>query len=620
MVEIRNRRDIQVLRAFALMGVLFFHLGPKWFPNGYLGVDMFFVISGFLLASRIRRIGSRELSNQAARAELSKFLKRRFFRLAPALGFSIALGLVVTLIAAPVSEHLRFSTQAILGLFFLGNLGAQHFDSNYFNPSPSLFLHLWSLGAEFQLYVFFALGSFIWGRCRIHLKANRIILSLGALSFLPVILMQFAGSILSSFVFYSPLTRLWEFSAGVLAANVSKNYFLGNKQGFGLQYLLAFSLAIVLFLPLGLSTGFATILIVVCTAFLVRLGYRENFISSRFLVWLGDRSYSIYLVHFPVIYLCKYSPISKLGPALTHQFLLLASIPSSILIGAMMYQFVEKKALIRKSELSLKFLLRYFSPILAAIIIIFCANSGTSLWSVANKLPTYGGYAPKACKSDWEKNKYCEIGDKNSNNSIILAGDSHAGHFANTLIQSIGKSGIKGFVWKDVSCIKKIETFDSENCKALRSEFYNELAHIKPRAILISFYITNDVNLNLLKKFVEESKLHAGTIISIEQTPTFPEAEKYFESPLLFIKYSAPEKRFKLSRMDNSMDQAYAAWEKILVDRRVPIIPTRDLFCNSVSCSRFKDGEWLYRDKNHLSLAGSQLLLSRFDQILLTLK
>ena len=396
---IRNRKDIQVLRAFALIGVLFFHLGPKWFPNGYLGVDMFFVISGFLLASKIRKIGSRELTKHAARTELSNFLKRRFSRLAPALGFSVALGLVVTLIAAPISEHSRFSTQAILGLFFLGNLGAQQFDSNYFNPNPSLFLHFWSLGVEFQLYVLFAIGSFIWGRYRIHLKANRIILLLSALSILPVILMQFADSFLSSgqiidlnsFVFYSPLTRFWEFSAGVLAAEITKGYAIGTKHIFGLKYLLAFTLVIVLVLPIGLSSGIATILIVVCAAFLVRLDYRESYIPSRLLVWIGDRSYSIYLVHFPVVYLCKYSPLSELGPTLTHQFLLLACIPLSIIIGALVYQFVEKKTLIKTSKLSFRFLLWYFSPILVATIVIFGASSTNSLWSVAKESPTYGG-------------------------------------------------------------------------------------------------------------------------------------------------------------------------------------------------------------------------------------
>ena len=167
----------------------------------------------------------------------------------------------------------------------------------------------------------------------------------------------------------------------------------------------------------------------------------------------------------------------------------------------------------------------------------------------------------------------------------------------------------------DVSCVKKIETFDSVSCKALRSEFYSELAQLKPRVTIISFYITDDVSLGLLQRFVAESKLHSDTIISIGQTPSFPESEKYFESPLLFIKYPAPEKRFEISRMDNSTNQAYANWEKILEERGVPVIPTRDLFCNSIFCSRFMDGKWLYRDKNHLSLAGAQLLLTRFDQV-----
>ena len=623
-MQIRNRRDIQILRAFALIGVLFFHLGPKWFPNGYLGVDIFFVISGFLLASKIQRIGSQELTNRAAKSELLRFLKRRFFRLAPALSVSVALGLIVTLIAAPVSEHSRFSTQAILGLFFLGNLGAQHFDSNYFNPSPSLFLHFWSLGVEFQLYVFFALGSFIKGRCRIKIKANKAILAISALSFLPVIFNRFADYFLNSvqiigldsFVFYSPLTRLWEFSAGVLVANFFKVYSIANKTRFGLKYLLSFLIIFLLFVPLRLTSELATTLIVFSVAFLIRLDYQENFSISRFLVWIGDRSYSIYLVHFPVVYLCKYSPLSNLGASILHQFLLLACIPLSVAIGSMVYQVAEKRILINPRELSAKFLIRYFSPALVAISIILFSSGSLFLWSVEKESPTYGGNPPKACKDFWARNELCEVGKRDASNSIVLAGDSHAGHFANALIQSVVKSNLKGFVWKDVSCIKTPVTFESISCRAIRSEFQSELVRIKPRVIFLSFYITKDVSLGLLDRFVSELKSKTNTIISIGQTPSFPESERYFESPLLFFKYPAPEKGFEISRMNNSYKQAYAEWERILANQDVSTIPTNDLFCDSSFCSRFIDGEWLYRDKNHLSLAGAQLLVPRFDQVL----
>ena len=151
----KYRNDIQVLRGIAVIAVVFFHAKEGIFPQGYLGVDVFFVISGFVVTPLIIRIFPESIASpREVLRGLKTFYLRRFFRLAPALGVTLIFSLLLILTLAPVSEYLRFAKQGISSLILLGNFGAYFYSGgNYFAPNPNPLIHLWSLSAEEQIYL-----------------------------------------------------------------------------------------------------------------------------------------------------------------------------------------------------------------------------------------------------------------------------------------------------------------------------------------------------------------------------------------------------------------------------------------------------------------------------------
>ena len=121
--EIKYRRDIQVLRGLAVMAVVLFHAEENFFPLGYLGVDVFFVISGFVVTPLILRIFS-EQSIGGRLSNLRYFYLRRFYRLAPALSVTLAISAIAILLLGYPADHQRFARQGIATLLLMGNLGA----------------------------------------------------------------------------------------------------------------------------------------------------------------------------------------------------------------------------------------------------------------------------------------------------------------------------------------------------------------------------------------------------------------------------------------------------------------------------------------------------------------
>ena len=144
-------QHIQQLRGFAVLAVVLFHANPRYFPQGFLGVDLFFIISGFLIIPIIKQIY--DLPTSERLKALAAFYRRRYFRLYPALLLTIAITALVMLFFAPVGDHINFALQAVASLLFMGNFGAAKVAGDYFHPSPSPLIHTWSLGVEEQIYV-----------------------------------------------------------------------------------------------------------------------------------------------------------------------------------------------------------------------------------------------------------------------------------------------------------------------------------------------------------------------------------------------------------------------------------------------------------------------------------
>ena len=155
--ETKFRRDIQVLRGLAVLAVVLFHAKESYFPLGYLGVDVFFVISGFVVTPLIMRIFTVQDNEEGRLSKLGDFYKRRFYRLAPAFAVTLTISAFCIFLLGPITDHQKFFRQGIASLLLAGNVGAHRYSGDYFSPNPNPLVHTWSLSVEEQIYIFLPL-------------------------------------------------------------------------------------------------------------------------------------------------------------------------------------------------------------------------------------------------------------------------------------------------------------------------------------------------------------------------------------------------------------------------------------------------------------------------------
>lgn len=285
-----ENKNIQLLRGIAIVAVLGFHAEESMSPNGYLGVDVFFLISGFLIIPRIETALKKKM--------LKEFFKKRFNRLAPALLFTLVATFPLILIFGSWNSHSDFVRQALYTLLLMGNIGAINISGDYFNPdSFRPLVHTWSLAVEEQIYFFLPLGMALS-------KKFLSYCSLG--SFLLFIAQEFTSQRTSTILFYLPISRIWEFHLGYLIFCLRKNFskILTNDR------LCKYLLVLILLMPIHIPQ-IPTTLLILFLASIVILSKRHNGRFTELGVVFGYRAYSLYLLHMPLLYIAKFSPLSN---------------------------------------------------------------------------------------------------------------------------------------------------------------------------------------------------------------------------------------------------------------------------------------------------------------------
>lgn len=329
------RPDIDGLRAVAIVPVLLFHLGIPYFTGGYVGVDVFYVISGYLITLLIYRevlTGTFTFGN---------FYERRMRRLFPALFVVLAITSVFAGVLFLPADVISYSKGLIATSGFAANVLFWK-NSGYFARPAEMnpLLHVWSLSVEEQFYIFFPAFLLVCQRF-----APRRVVGLLAV----VAISSFVASVLliarfPDAVFYLPVFRAWELFAGALLA-------LGlvppiNSQA--LRELVAvIALAMILWAVYHFTKnttfpGMSALLPVLGTAALIHVGGSggtrlNNLLANRQLVLLGLISYSLYLWHWPLIVLSKYYLIRPLEAA--DKLLIIAA---SVALAVLTWRFVEQ--------------------------------------------------------------------------------------------------------------------------------------------------------------------------------------------------------------------------------------------------------------------------------------
>ena len=449
--ETKYRRDIQVLRGLAVLAVVLFHANESYFPLGYLGVDVFFVISGFVVTPLILRIFTDQANEGGRLSNLRYFYKRRFYRLAPALAVTLAISAISIFLLGPITDHQKFFRQGIATLLLAGNVGAYKYSGDYFSPNPNPLVHTWSLSVEEQIYVFLPLVLMIFLHNRRRLKkVTAVVLgfisAISCISFLfPTILQPLysrAGiELASQFSFYSPIDRIWQFTVGGLAFLMLQGCQNHEKKiPKGIHLLTVIAIVMILFGPIHLSLKVSSILaslIAVAVIVFKSLGVLPGILISK-LEWIGDRSYSIYLVHMPLLYVAKYSPVTQIENGENRIVQSTIAVVTSILLGALSYSKIENRYRNKgKKESTLSSgILKVFVSVFIGPLTIFLLLSGflgTSSTSMDKDRLDNG-----ICKF-WTPNldgnfhsRFLECHSKFGRATVVL-GDSHAMNIYNAI-------------------------------------------------------------------------------------------------------------------------------------------------------------------------------------------
>ena len=291
------RNDIQILRAVAVIFVVLYHLHTPGFTNGLLGVDVFYAISGFLMY---------RIYDHAKGAV--GFYQRRARRLLPGYFATILLTMIGCYLLTLPSDFAQSAEQGLYAALFASNIGFWMKNTYFSKVDFTPLLHLWSLAVELQFYLFVPLIIRLdkWNRWALPaLVAGSLALCLIGLKLSP------------NLSFFMMPMRLWQFGLGMLAArSVGKG---DLRPGFGSVALVAVILMLC-YPTIGYGSslitghpGLGAIIITTATALVLRYGLPDvlaQYSLGRAMKYIGDISYSVYLVHFPIIVLYNYQPFS----------------------------------------------------------------------------------------------------------------------------------------------------------------------------------------------------------------------------------------------------------------------------------------------------------------------
>ncbi len=299
----------------AVSAVVLYHLWPNRLSGGYVGVDVFFVISGFLITSHLISKPPRSFK------DIADFWMRRVKRLLPASFLVIFASVIGIWLLAPETVWADWLSQALAATFYFQNwfLAINKVDYLAEADAPSPFQHFWSLSAEEQFYFVWPIliAAAVMVAVRFNLPRRRVLLSvlgavfLGGLLYSTYSTMNYAGV-----AYFSTFTRSWEFAAGALVAALGPEIFRAKNDVISLLAawggLLAIGLSVLFFTPEMLFPGYIALLPVLGTALVILAQSSHAFSPNRLFAikpvqFLGDNSYAIYLWHWPLLVLLPFA-------------------------------------------------------------------------------------------------------------------------------------------------------------------------------------------------------------------------------------------------------------------------------------------------------------------------
>jgi peptidoglycan/LPS O-acetylase OafA/YrhL len=614
--SVRYRPDIDGLRAIAVMLVVNFHAFPEAMPGGFIGVDIFFVISGFLITGIIVR----ELDQQ--RFSLLGFYNRRIRRIFPALivvlGATLVLGWLWML---PVA-YAQLSADVFVSAAFFSNI-ALLLQSGYFDIESARkpLLHLWSLGIEEQFYLFWPLILMLVARLRLSILVAASVIGIGSF----VLNAALIGSNPIA-TFYLPLTRAWELLAGAVLAcswnQVSQTFAASNRRA-SIGLVLIATAAGVLDTKSAFP-GWWAVLPVAGAALLLSAPsawFCRTLLASRPLVSIGLISYPLYLWHWPLL---VFFGIIKFGPlTLVERELILGL---SALLAWLTYWLVESPFRFgRPSPLKLASLCAGMVLITVAGGIVvqgrgFDFRLPLEIRAMADVPTQSSQWRIHECLLDLshEMSFADSCVDRDRRPLVFVWGDSTAGALLPGLrkAQQVRNFGIAQFT--SSSCIPALnaDIAGTPNCRAINDKILARAREINPDIVLLEG--PSDRYLDNVAETVAALKKETNArVVVLGPVPTWRRG-----LPNEVLRYFMLHHRLIAER---SSDAVSSNWpDAILRARLVPLgaeyISVWDAMCNADGClTRIGDAasDISASDQVHLTEKGSVFLVqSIIDRLL----
>ena len=626
------RSEIQGLRAVAIILVVLYHTGVL-FNSGFIGVDVFFVISGYVIAASLRReLGSGE------NISIAGFYARRVRRLLPALALMLGTVLFLSTWLSSISSRVQTVRTGFFATFSSSNLFLYRFrPDGYFvvSEKTNALLHTWSLSIEEQFYLVFpmlvALVVFIGmkrktdavrmlkrclGIVALLSLAACIYLSTRGINSLPGVVARLLGTneIDARFAFYLPITRAWEFIAGVLVAWVGFRRVSSATAAFvGFIGLSLIVVAAFIFQNVQSFPGFAALLPVVGAVLVIQFAAPTNAVGKLLTIpglsWIGDRSYGWYLWHWPMIQFVKpFYPDNKFASLCAG---LLAIVPA-----ALSYSLVENR---------LRHGVQWRSKKMMGLLVVFALLipifAGLSSRSLAPELDFHLD-AQMGCEYGKLENLTpggpCTVSAENSNGFSVLLGDSHAGMYSEAFVHASNQLGLDAVLSTNGNRPFLFRPWDQELTKSeYPFQALETLAAQKPRPSVVvigqsgyNMGTTNgeswsDTFTPVLQR-LDELNIPVVIIGAAFSVGAEPQTCSQFQ---IFLGRCLASVRLDTAQLNESRSSRFLE-EQISRDsvRNTVLLDTIEVLCPEATCSTFRDGKWWWRDNAHVSITASQAM------------
>jgi peptidoglycan/LPS O-acetylase OafA/YrhL len=615
------RSDIDGLRAIAVLLVIIHHAFPASLPGGFIGVDLFFVISGYLISTIIFQ------NLQQGTFSFLDFYKRRVKRIFPALCLVLIASFVYGWFTLLPADYKQLGKHMVAGAAFVSNFAFWN-ESGYFDGGSKLkpLLHLWSLGVEEQYYIFWPLIVLLVWKRKLNLLA--VCMVLFVLSF-AVNMWTVKGNAVAAF--YSPLSRFWELLIGSVLAHTTlhstktiKSVAFNNTTAWVGALLLA--IGVYFINPERRFPGFWALFPTVAAYLLIKAGPQAWFnrivLSNRLLVWIGLISFPLYLWHWPLLVFAELHEGKT--PSISIR---LAMIAAAMVLAWLTYRFVERP--IRFGGKSAK------TPILLCSILLATAFVGGYTYvrdgfdfrfpkiirALTNsKIDMFEGWRLDACilQQDRPASEFSEVCvDKNKRPLVFLWGDSHAAAlypgFKKLQESAAGNGGFSfGMAQRNGAICPPMLGAVSPWCTSINDDSFKLITQLQPDIVLLNAYWLHDLyDLSKLDATVAElRRVGIKKIILLGPTPYW---QNSLPHNIMEVWKKGPAMQKPPLRMTYGLDERLpvidAKMQAIAARLGIAYISGYKTLCNEEGCltRNGEDGEKVAStDYGHLTVDASQ--------------